>query len=187
MKKHLLGIAAAMAVAGLISLITARRIEAQFSSPVKIVNTTSAPAITQSVPELASQMIRLSSLASVSQNSLCGQDGDEDCPSMVQINSDGSYVNYPTPYTVPAGQKLVITTVSFTPNLNNTAGSATIDLRADSQLGGAFGLWQVDRTHSSEFHPTGVVVNSGHFLKTVVTMLPSAQMSIEVQGYLTAN
>jgi len=46
MKQHLLGIAAAIAVAGLISLSTARRIEAQFSSPVKVVNTTSAPAIT---------------------------------------------------------------------------------------------------------------------------------------------
>jgi hypothetical protein len=46
MKTHFLGIAAAMAVAGLISLVTARRIEAQYSSPVKVVNTTSAPAIT---------------------------------------------------------------------------------------------------------------------------------------------
>ena len=51
MKKTLFGIAAAMAVAGLASLLTARRIEAQYSSPVKVVNTTSAPALNSSVDD----------------------------------------------------------------------------------------------------------------------------------------
>ena len=46
MTNQLIGIGAAIAVAGLISLFTARRIEAQYSAPVKVVNSTSAPAIT---------------------------------------------------------------------------------------------------------------------------------------------
>jgi hypothetical protein len=45
MKNQLIGIGAAIAVAGLISLFTARRIEAQYASPVRVTNTTSAPAI----------------------------------------------------------------------------------------------------------------------------------------------
>jgi len=51
MKKHLLGMLAALVVAGVISLITARRIEAQYSSPVKVMNTTSAPAITSNIDD----------------------------------------------------------------------------------------------------------------------------------------
>jgi hypothetical protein len=51
MKNHLFGIVAAIAVAGLISLFTAHRIEAQYSSPVKVVNSTSAPALNSSVDD----------------------------------------------------------------------------------------------------------------------------------------
>ena len=51
MKQHLFGIAAAIAVAGLVSLFAARRIEAQYSSPVKVVNSTSAPALSSVVDD----------------------------------------------------------------------------------------------------------------------------------------
>jgi hypothetical protein len=139
------------------------------------------------VTEQASQLIRLTQLFTVNVSSACGQNGDEDCHPLVQVDSDGIYVNYPNGYTVPAGQKLVITTVSFYPNLNNTAGFADIQLHADTALGGGYGAWNVDRTRSSEFHPTGIVVNSGHSLEAVVTMVASAQLVVEVQGYLTAN
>ena len=46
MKKQLLGIGVAIGMAILISLFTAHGIEAQYSTPVKVVNTTSAPALT---------------------------------------------------------------------------------------------------------------------------------------------
>jgi hypothetical protein len=51
MKRHWLGVAAAIAAACVISLFSARRIEAQYASPVKVMNTTSAPAVTSNVDE----------------------------------------------------------------------------------------------------------------------------------------
>src|SRR5690349_1343497 len=51
MKRQLLGIAAVIGAAALASLFTARRIEAQYSSPVKVVNTTSGPALNSSVDD----------------------------------------------------------------------------------------------------------------------------------------
>src|SRR5579864_4791134 len=49
MKRQLLAVLVAAAVAGIISLFTARRIEAQYSSPVRVMNTVSAPAFTSSI------------------------------------------------------------------------------------------------------------------------------------------
>ena len=51
MQKQWLGVVAAIAAAGVISLFSARRIEAQYSSPVKVMNTTSAPALNSSVDD----------------------------------------------------------------------------------------------------------------------------------------
>ncbi len=45
MKQQMFGIAAAIGAASLLSLFTARRIEAQYASPVRVMNTASAPAI----------------------------------------------------------------------------------------------------------------------------------------------
>ena len=49
MKRRWLGVAALVAGACAISVVGARRIEAQYSSPVKVVNSTSAPALNRSV------------------------------------------------------------------------------------------------------------------------------------------
>src|SRR5579863_6283055 len=91
MKTHFLGIAAAMAVAGLVSLVTARRIEAQYSSPVKVVNTTSAPAITSRMDDPGRVPY---------QSTING-------PSCV--NSTSCSVSFPA---VPAGHRLVVTQIS---------------------------------------------------------------------------
>lgn len=92
MRKYLPGMAAAMAVAGLISLFSARRIEAQFSSPVKIVNTTSAPAITSRMDDPG----RVPYQSAFNGISACG--GHNFC-----LNS------FPP---VPAGHRLVLTQIA---------------------------------------------------------------------------
>jgi len=51
MKRRWFSVSALVAAACLISVFSARRIEAQFSSPVKVVNTTSAPAITSGMDD----------------------------------------------------------------------------------------------------------------------------------------
>lgn len=91
MKTHFLGIAAAMAVAGLISLVTARRIEAQYSSPVKVVNTTSAPAITSRMDDPG----RIPYQSTINGTSC--------------VNTNSCVVSFPP---VPAGHRLVVTQIS---------------------------------------------------------------------------
>ena len=91
MRKYLFGIAAAMAVAGLISLVTARRIEAQYSSPVKVVNTTSAPAITSRMDD-PGRVPYQSTINGLS------------C-----VNTNSCIVSFPV---VPVGHRLVVTQIS---------------------------------------------------------------------------
>ena len=92
MKRYLLGFATILAAAGLTSLITARRIEAQYSSPVKVVNTTSAPAIASLMDDPG----RTPFQSNVFNNSCAGF-------------NDCTFLNF---VPVPAGHRLVITRIA---------------------------------------------------------------------------
>src|SRR5260370_33701963 len=50
-KRHLLTAAGVLAAVGITALFTARRIEAQYASPVKVMNVSPAPALTSSMDE----------------------------------------------------------------------------------------------------------------------------------------
>jgi len=51
MKGHIITIGMMLAVAGAISLFTARRIDAQYASPVRVMNSTSFPALASSIDD----------------------------------------------------------------------------------------------------------------------------------------
>jgi hypothetical protein len=127
-KKQLFGIIVAMAVAGLISLFSARRIEAQFSSPVKIVNTTSAPAITSRMDDPG----RVPYQSAFNGISACG--GQNYC------------LNVFPP--VPAGHRLVLTQIAGA-HLISVPGP--IAIRVNFGLSGPSGvvtqfIWDLQRT-----------------------------------------
>lgn len=94
MKRYLLGFATVLAAAGVTSLITARRIEAQYSSPVKVVNTTAAPAIASLMDDPGR-----SAFQSIVFNNTC-----------VGLN----VCNFLNIASVPAGHRLVVTQVDAT-------------------------------------------------------------------------
>jgi hypothetical protein len=130
MKNLLLGIATAVVTAGVISFFTARRIEAQYSSPVKVVNSTSAPALNSSVDDHGRIPYQSQSNQSTT-----------DC-------TNASSCIFPFP-PVPAGHRLVLERVTgsiFTQNptavevrvcavaLCQTGGSGN-DVMADFRIG----------------------------------------------------
>jgi hypothetical protein len=79
---------------------------------VQVTNTISNPAITQSVPTTAQQMI----LLKTPYNTWINPNNEL---TLVQVLPDGTFVT--TPYVVPAGQKLVVTQVDIAPFAQNGA------------------------------------------------------------------
>jgi hypothetical protein len=107
MKRYWSGLAAAVAAAGIVSLFSARRIEAQYSSPVKVVNSTAAPAITSRMDDPG--RIPYQSVVNTSQ---CG-------------GSNYCYINYGP---IPPGRRLVITQVAGLYFFNTPTGTVNFDV-----------------------------------------------------------
>jgi hypothetical protein len=107
MKRYWTGFAAVVVTAGVASLFTARRIEAQYSTPVKVVNSTAAPAITSTMDEPG--RIPYQSVMNTAQ---CG--GTNYC-----------YFQFGP---VPAGHRLVITQVAGLNFFGNVSGPISFDV-----------------------------------------------------------
>jgi hypothetical protein len=118
MKQHLFGMAAVIAAAGLSSLFTARRIEAQYSSPVKVVNTTSAPALNSAVDDHG----RIPYWSQVEP----GFDSGEPC--------DGRNGCVFTFGPVPAGHRLVVERVSGDLGLTGFVSELVVSLSAPAAV-----------------------------------------------------
>lgn len=184
------GVAAAAVV---ITLFAPRAAHAIVAALVQVTNTTANPAITQVTAQQASQLVHLQSLISVTVNptSGCGQDFGA-CPSMIQIDSHGFYANSGNPYVVPAGENLVITSILFSPNVNNS-GNPNWEVQlgpAPGHLSGNYGNWNVAGYFTTELHPTGIVVGPGLTLNTFgvpLTAQSAVEMVVDAFGYLTAN
>jgi hypothetical protein len=123
MKRYLFGFATVLAAAGVTSLITARRIEAQYSSPVKVVNTTSAPAIASLMDDPGR-----SPYQSTMFNNTCT--GFNQC----------TFLNFAP---VPAGHRLVITRITADFLIGPTAAdtSLTVFLQGGSGTTGFLHVW----------------------------------------------
>jgi hypothetical protein len=172
MKKHLFGISAAMAVAGLIALVSARRIEAQFSSPVKIVNTTSAPAIASIMDNLG--RIPYQSVVRGT-TSTCG--GGTSC-----------FATFPV---VPAGHRLVVTQIAGAHFLA-TPITAPLTVSLGVAVNGPSGVvtqinW--DLSSASYVLPVTLYVDPGNYVVFVANEVGSLGYDIGAQvdtltGYL---
>lgn len=170
MKKMIAGLAAAVAVAALASLFTARRIEAQYSSPVKVVNSTAAPAITSRMDDPGRVPYQ-----SVNNSSQCG-------------NSNYCYFSFGA---VPAGHRLVITQVAGLNFFNAPSGSVSFDV---SLMGpGAFQTGWLPAIHSSTVsdynYPVTVYVDSGQTFRFAAevfgtTFVSSLDQQATITGYM---
>ena len=144
MKQNLFGIAAVIAVAGLASLFTARRVEAQYSSPVKVMNSTSAPAITSRMDDPG----RVPYQSVINGMSACG--GKTFC-----------IVNFPP---VPAGHRLVVTQVAGA-HFVSTGQTVNVTLEIGiAGPGGNLGQFNYSLVGASYVLPVTFYVDAGNFV-----------------------
>jgi len=178
MTKGMLSAGAAAIVAGVLILSVPRAVHAVAAALVQVTNTASNPVVTQTVGQQAGQSIQI---ACDNSSGICSQQGQA----------------IVTPYTVPAGQFLVITAVDgvFTDGFEgcqafshsvSVAGQVFIGRLITPQILSYFVPNGTGSLHVS--YPSGVAFGPGVSVNFVDTLPPSAcQDTVRTYGYLTSN
>lgn len=175
-KTRLFASAGVVAIAGL-AVFTPRAAQAVAAALVQVTNTTANPVVTESTTKSASQLVLLQTLA-----------GGAIAPgSTAQMNRFVPGVGPTgTPYTVPAGQSLVITEMDI--NAYTSAG-AYILLRSvsGSQVNEAVSPTRVGSQQM--VFSSGIVFTAGDEVQVQNAGSFSAASTVEVvlHGYLTSN
>jgi hypothetical protein len=159
----LMGIGALALVASLFNLVAPKAVRATAAALVEVANTGTAPALTLDISKSALQHVELT----------CGYFSDH----CVAANTS-------TPYVVPTGQNLVVTSVDI-----STAGTGGRDILSIlTPSGAARNIWAVPNdgfTHSFQY-PSGIVFSGGF-----VFMAPSVGNLVSnaafLNGFLTSN
>jgi hypothetical protein len=128
---------------------------------VQVANPATAPALTLDISRSASQHVALSCVYAV-----CYELG------------------IPTPYVVPAGQNLVVTSVDIVGSGGNVYTILSISSNsAPSSLGGQWIIPNDSYTHSFQY-PSGIVYPAG-FVFNTPNVFAAYLLSASLQGYLT--
>jgi hypothetical protein len=177
-QRTMMGFGGLVLAAVLISLAVPQVAHGLVAALVQVVNTAAAPAITQDVSKLAAQnMSFLSSPNLTDTLHVRGKDG--------VLGS---------PFTVPAGQTLIITSVNFFPDSAFNFAPAVI-LRDFSNLSSQYAIWWAPAgvtaagAVSSQFtYPVGIAIQAG-ITPAVSISQPgfSGILEVELHGYLTSN
>jgi hypothetical protein len=155
MQKHLIVVGAAVVTAAVISLFSARRIEAQYASPVQVKNSAAAPALTSRIDERG--RIPYQSIAFKST-----------CPGFSECIFDNFAV-------VPSGHRLVITQLSAKFGIGPASPDTTlqVDLTGGNSTTGFDHSWTVPmpaNLFAVLFQPVTAYVDGGQ------TFFVSAQL-----------
>lgn len=175
--KSLIWITAGLAAVGVLSVFTAKPLLAQARAAlVQVVNTAAAPAVSQDVSKLASQNISFLS----SPVAFPGSD------SLHILGKDGQF--NAAPYTVPAGQTLIITSVDFFPN-SAFSFSPAVALKNSANAASLYGVWLAASGVSTQFlYPTGIAIQGGTTPAFNISQPTfSGVLNVLVHGYLTSN
>ena len=152
LRKALIPLGGVAVASLLLTIVAPRAAHALVATLVQVVNTASAPAITQNVPTLASQIVTLG----------CSIPGSQ--PTCGQINAQG--IEATLPYIVPVSEELVITSFDFVPTVELSSGvvPATLANWNNGFIQGYFELFQINDASKEtqiQFTP-GIVFGSGH-------------------------
>ena len=170
----------AIAVAAVLTLLVPKAAHAVVATLVQVSNTIAAPAITQGVPNLASQMVSIS---------------DSIGPGLgLTVNGFVSYspqaLVLADPYITPSTQNLVITSIQFSPVTPDPGKTLELTMSNGPGIGALYADWRVpcDSITTIQF-PTGLVIGPGVQLALEVISGGStkAAFNVSAQGYLTAN
>jgi hypothetical protein len=170
LKQAMAVVGTSFAIAVCFAVAAPKTVRAVVASLVQVNNTVGAPAITEGVPKLASQNVTL----------YCQLTRLMNC----YPETPGQGVTTLNPYTVPAGQNLVITEIEITSGGGGGA-PASFTISAPSSEFGIADNWNVnDDGLTHEFHfSNGLVFPAGSSISVGAYDVPLVMM----RGYLTAN
>jgi len=156
--------------------LTPASTEAAVAASVQVVNTATAPAVSQDVSKLASQNVLFVSNPVPYPNS----------DSLHLLGKDSQY--NPAAYTVPAGQVLIITSVDLVPNSAFSFSPAVV-LKNPAIANSFYGLWIVTQGVSIQFlYPTGIAIQGGITPSLNISQPGfSGELVVLLHGYLTSN
>jgi hypothetical protein len=175
--KRLLMVTGAVALTGLLGVaIAPKAAHAIVATVVQVANTTANPAITQGVPNLASQIVTLT--ASV------GADSFTKVAPFYQVPPQGGSSG--TVYVTPSTQSLVITSIEFAP----TDGSGNLNLQFLNGFSAeTYEQWKISADSITNLqYPTGIVI--GPNVASVLVPFSgstTASFNVYLHGYLTGN
>jgi hypothetical protein len=146
----LMGIGAVALVASLITILAPKAVRGAVAALVQVANTTAAPALTLDISESALQNVRLSC-------KVMSPSGEAFCTSQ----------NFSlSPYIVPAGQNLVVTSIDI---IGTGGGVGPTSLNffpgvnpPPNLAGGAWNVSNDGLTHSFQYPRSGVVFPAGY-------------------------
>jgi len=167
--KYAKSLGAVVAAAGILTLAAPRAAHAVAAALVQVTNTTASPAVTQSTPSMASQLVVLSNAVSY--------------PNFGAVESIAFFNSQP--YSVPLGQTLVITSADI--SLQQCADVNITNYVSLTVGGNPASAWAVSGLNTVHFsYPSGLPVAGGVSLGTYDNVL-SCQPFIVLNGYLTSN
>ena len=182
MRKLLMGVGATALVALLLTLIAPKAAHAVVAAMVQVTNTAAAPAITQGVPNLSSQIITLGNTASLARCT-----SGSPCP-FFELSPQGGALAGTTNYTTPATQSFVITSIDFSPI--GGSGPLRVALENVSAHQSYEEYYVPDGLLTNLQNSSGLVIGPGVQLG-MVTSVPSGPgttfMNVYLHGYLTSN
>jgi hypothetical protein len=175
-KRFIMGVGGIAILATLLQLAAPRAVHAIVATLVQVTNTAAAPAITQNVPNLASQIVTLT--ATVNADSFTEVFGFYQLSPQAALSTTG--------YRTPTTQSLVITSIEFSP----TAGSGTLDLvLLDGFTLDTYEQWKVPAGSITDLqYPSGIVI--GPNVDPIIVPSASsttAAFNVYLHGYLTSN
>ncbi len=175
--KRLLMVAGAVALMAIFGMaIAPKAAHGLVATLVQVANTTANPAITQGVPNLASQIVTLSGSVSA--------DSFTKVAPFYQLSPQGGSSG--TVYSTPSGQNLVITSIEFAP----IGGSGTLNLQfMDGYNIETYEQWNIPSDSITNLqYPTGIVIGPN----VAPILVPysgstTASFNVYLHGYLTSN
>jgi hypothetical protein len=182
LKRIIMGVGGIAMLAVLLQLSAPKALHAITTSVtatlVQVVNTAAAPAITENVPNLASQIVTLTATVS----NVSG--GFESGGNFYQVSPKADVSG--TAFVVPQGQNLVVNAMDFDPTSTSTH-THEFDLYDESSFN-VYEEWRPSDSSESEYrYPSGIVLGPG-----VVPFIRSNtespfEFKVYLHGYLTAD
>ena len=170
--KRMLQAAGVCAVVGMLTVAAPKAAHAITAALVQVVNTAANPAVTADVSRIVSQNLMLLNFSGFAP----GVSG-----SLYQQNADGSVVG--TPFTVPAGQNFVMTSLDVW--LANSSGFSKIDLLGNTPRE-SFVVNSSQGTVQYQF-PSGIVFGPNSSLSILNGSESCCNAAVTAHGYLTSN